>query len=163
MISPGMTDAAWHWPAGERFQSNANDPAVDTWALLRWEHAVPTHAAAFGIPVATPRDLLLGDPDVLVSRMTCVDEILGKRDVRVKAANSRKRTRWSYVSCTWPVLLVGMICSGGGPRGVRAGRDIGSVRPRAGISDLRSMAGSPPRTFRIRVRRFGGSGRSRRT
>lgn len=54
-------------PAGGRFRSNANDPRVDTRSLLRWEYAVSRHVADFGIPVATPRELLLGEPDVLVS------------------------------------------------------------------------------------------------
>lgn len=52
---------------GNRFQSNANDPTVDTRALLAWEHAVTGHVARFGIPVATPRELVLGDRDVLVN------------------------------------------------------------------------------------------------
>ncbi|MBS1693728.1 MAG: aminoglycoside phosphotransferase family protein [Actinobacteria bacterium] len=54
-------------PSGDRFQSNANDPAVDTRALLQWEHAVTQHVAGYDIPVATARDLILGDPDVLIS------------------------------------------------------------------------------------------------
>lgn len=52
---------------GGRFQSNANDRDVDTRALLRWEQAVTQHVAAFGIPVATPRELVFGETDVLVS------------------------------------------------------------------------------------------------
>ncbi|OLR93252.1 phosphotransferase family protein [Actinokineospora bangkokensis] len=54
-------------PVGGRFQGNANDPVVDTRALLRWENAVTKHVAGFGIPVATPRALVLGDRDVLIS------------------------------------------------------------------------------------------------
>jgi aminoglycoside phosphotransferase (APT) family kinase protein len=54
-------------PAGDRFQSNANDRYVDTRALLQWEHTVASHVAAHGIPVATPLELILGDIDVLVS------------------------------------------------------------------------------------------------
>lgn len=54
-------------PSRERFQSNANDPAVDTRALLRWEAAVTRHVASYGIPVAAPRELVLGEPDMLVS------------------------------------------------------------------------------------------------
>jgi aminoglycoside phosphotransferase (APT) family kinase protein len=54
-------------PADGRFQSNANDPAVDTRALLRWEYTVTRHVADHGIPVATPRELVLGEPDLLVN------------------------------------------------------------------------------------------------
>ncbi|GAA4425390.1 phosphotransferase family protein [Actinokineospora soli] len=54
-------------PIGPRFQSNANDPHVDTRALLRWEYAVTRHVAAHGVPVARARDLVIGDPDVLIS------------------------------------------------------------------------------------------------
>ena len=54
-------------PAGDRFQSNANDRYVDTRALLQWEYTVASHAAAHGIPVATPLDLIFGDIDLLVS------------------------------------------------------------------------------------------------
>lgn len=54
-------------PVGDRFQSNANDRYVDTRALLQWEYTVASHAAAHGIPVARPIDLIFGDIDVLVS------------------------------------------------------------------------------------------------
>jgi aminoglycoside phosphotransferase (APT) family kinase protein len=53
--------------SGERFQSNANDPAVDTRALLRWEYAVTRYVAGYGIPVASSRELVLGEPDLLVN------------------------------------------------------------------------------------------------
>ena len=52
---------------GERFQSNPNDRHVDTRSLLRWEYAVTRHLDRLGFPVATPRELVLGEPDVLVS------------------------------------------------------------------------------------------------
>lgn len=55
-------------PLGGRFQSNANDPDVDTRALLRREELITRHAAAAGLPVAEPVQLVLGAPDVLVSR-----------------------------------------------------------------------------------------------
>ncbi|MEO6085964.1 MAG: aminoglycoside phosphotransferase family protein [Umezawaea sp.] len=55
-------------PLCGRFQSNANDPDVDTRALLRREELITHHAAAAGLPVAEPVRLVLGAPDVLVSR-----------------------------------------------------------------------------------------------
>lgn len=55
-------------PAQGRFQSNANDPHVDTRRLLRWEHEVAGHLAGHGIAVAAPLELVLGEPDVLMSR-----------------------------------------------------------------------------------------------
>jgi aminoglycoside phosphotransferase (APT) family kinase protein len=55
-------------PLGGRFQSNANDPDVDTRALLRREELITRHVAAAGLPVAEPVRLVLGAPDVLVSR-----------------------------------------------------------------------------------------------
>jgi aminoglycoside phosphotransferase (APT) family kinase protein len=58
-------------PHGDRYQSNANDPDIDTRALLTWEHDVTGWLAARGIPVAVPLELAHtpGDalPDVLVS------------------------------------------------------------------------------------------------
>jgi aminoglycoside phosphotransferase (APT) family kinase protein len=55
-------------PLGGRFQSNANDPDVDTRALLRREELITRHVAAAGLPVAEPIALVLGEPDVLISR-----------------------------------------------------------------------------------------------
>lgn len=55
-------------PVGARFQSNANDPHVDTRTLLRCEHEITRYVAGHGIPVAAPLDLVLGEPDVLMSR-----------------------------------------------------------------------------------------------
>jgi aminoglycoside phosphotransferase (APT) family kinase protein len=54
-------------PVGGRFQSNANDRHVDTRSLLRWEYVVTRHLGRLGFPVATPRELVLGEADVLVS------------------------------------------------------------------------------------------------
>jgi aminoglycoside phosphotransferase (APT) family kinase protein len=54
-------------PVGERFQSNPNDRHLDTRSLLRWEYAVTRHLDRLGFPVATPRELFLGEPDVLVT------------------------------------------------------------------------------------------------
>ncbi|MEV7940789.1 phosphotransferase [Kitasatospora sp. NPDC088264] len=57
--------------ARQRFESNANDPHVDTRTLLRQEYAIAKHLAAHGLPVAQPRELVLADdpaaPDVLLS------------------------------------------------------------------------------------------------
>jgi aminoglycoside phosphotransferase (APT) family kinase protein len=65
--APDGSDVVLRTPAGGRFQFNANDGPVDTRSLLRWEHTVTRHLAGFGFPVARPRELVLGDPDVLVS------------------------------------------------------------------------------------------------
>ncbi|MFJ7906047.1 phosphotransferase family protein [Kitasatospora sp. NPDC096204] len=57
--------------AHRRFDSNANDPHVDTRALLVQEHAIARHLAEHGLPVARARELVLADdpgsPDVLLS------------------------------------------------------------------------------------------------
>ncbi|MFE4360270.1 MULTISPECIES: phosphotransferase family protein [Streptomycetaceae] len=57
--------------AHHRFDSNANDPHVDTRALLVQEHAIARHLAEHGLPVARARELVLADdpdsPDVLLS------------------------------------------------------------------------------------------------
>ena len=50
-VAPDGDRVVLRVPAGERFQSNANDPSVDIRSLLRWEHAVTRHVAAFGIPI----------------------------------------------------------------------------------------------------------------
>lgn len=60
-------------PVGERFQSNPNDRHIDTRSMLRWEHAVTQHLDRLGFPVATPRELVLGEPDVLVSDFVADD------------------------------------------------------------------------------------------
>ncbi|MFF7725529.1 phosphotransferase family protein [Streptomyces sp. NPDC008001] len=57
--------------AHRRFDSNANDPQVDTRALLVQEYEITRHLAAHGFPVAEPLELHLADdpasPDVLLS------------------------------------------------------------------------------------------------
>jgi aminoglycoside phosphotransferase (APT) family kinase protein len=65
--APDGSKVVLRTPAGGRFQFNPNDGHVDTRSLLRWEHAVTRHLDGLGFPVATPRELVLGDPDVLVS------------------------------------------------------------------------------------------------
>lgn len=65
--TPDGSKVVLRTPVGERFLSNANDRHVDTRSLLRWEHAVTRHLARLGFPVATPRELVLGERDVLVS------------------------------------------------------------------------------------------------
>ncbi|WP_405606853.1 phosphotransferase enzyme family protein [Streptomyces sp. NBC_00076] len=63
--------------AHRRFDSNANDPAVDTRALLVQEYRITRHLAAHGFPVAEPVELFLSDdsssPDVLLSRYVSDD------------------------------------------------------------------------------------------
>ncbi|MFD3513065.1 phosphotransferase family protein [Streptomyces sp. NPDC058657] len=57
--------------AHRRFDSNANDPQVDTRALLLQEYEIARHLAAHGLPVPEPKELVLADqpasPDVLLS------------------------------------------------------------------------------------------------
>ncbi|WP_394617063.1 phosphotransferase family protein [Lentzea sp. JNUCC 0626] len=65
---PAEGDVVLRVPVGGRFQSNANDPDVDTRRLLRWEHEVCGHLTGHGIAVAEPLELVLGEPDVLMSR-----------------------------------------------------------------------------------------------
>jgi hypothetical protein len=64
---PDGSKAVLRFPLGGRFTSDAIDRHVDTRSLLRWEHDVTRHLDRLGFPVATPRELVLGDPDVLVS------------------------------------------------------------------------------------------------
>jgi aminoglycoside phosphotransferase (APT) family kinase protein len=71
--TPGGPEVVLRTPAGGRFQSSVNDRHVDTRMLLRWEYAVARHLVAFGFPVAAPRELVLGDPDVLVSDFAADD------------------------------------------------------------------------------------------
>lgn len=54
-------------PVGGRFQSNPNDRYIDTRSLLRWEYEVTRHLHGCGFPVPTPRELVLGERDVLIS------------------------------------------------------------------------------------------------
>jgi hypothetical protein len=65
--APDGSKVVLRTPVGERFQSNPNDRHVDTRSLLRWEYVVTRHLDRLGFPVATPRELVLGEPDVLVS------------------------------------------------------------------------------------------------
>jgi aminoglycoside phosphotransferase (APT) family kinase protein len=65
--APDGSKVVLRTPVGGRFQSNPNDRHVDTRSLLRWEYAVTRHLDHLGFPVATPRELVLGEPDVLVS------------------------------------------------------------------------------------------------
>ena len=65
--APDGTKVVLRTPAGGRFQSNPNDRHVDTRSLLRWESDVTRHLGRLGFPVAAPRELVLGEPDVLVS------------------------------------------------------------------------------------------------
>lgn len=50
-----------------RFSSDVNDPYVDRRVLLRQEYDLTRHLAAYGVPVARPRELFLSaEVDVLV-------------------------------------------------------------------------------------------------
>ena len=65
--APDGSKVVLRFAPGGRYQSNPNDREVDTRSLLRWEYAVAQHLAGLGFPVAAPRELVLGEPDVLVS------------------------------------------------------------------------------------------------
>jgi hypothetical protein len=65
--APDGSKVALRTPVGGRFQSTPNDRHADTRSLLRWEYVVTRHLARLGSPVAAPRELVLGEPDVLVS------------------------------------------------------------------------------------------------
>ena len=65
--APDGSKVVLRTPVGGRFVSTPNDRHVDTRSLLRWEYAVTGHLDRLGFPVATPRELVLGQPDVLVS------------------------------------------------------------------------------------------------
>lgn len=60
-------------PTGNRFQANANDPHIDSRALLTWEYAVTRRLADAGLPVAVPRELVIGETDVLISEYVAAD------------------------------------------------------------------------------------------
>lgn len=60
-------------PVGGRFQSTPNDRHIDTRSLLRWEYAVTRHLGRLGFPVAAPRELVLGEPDVLLADFVADD------------------------------------------------------------------------------------------
>ena len=66
-VDPSGGVVALRASAGGRFRSNANDPDVDTRALLRREERIVRHVAAAGLPLAEPVALVLGEPDVLIS------------------------------------------------------------------------------------------------
>jgi hypothetical protein len=72
-LDPAGDPVALKVSAGARFGANANDPAVDTRALLQWEHDVTRHLSGLGFPVATPRELVLGEPDILVAEFLPAD------------------------------------------------------------------------------------------
>jgi aminoglycoside phosphotransferase (APT) family kinase protein len=65
--APDGSKVVLRTPVGERFQFSPNDGHVDTRSLLRWEYVVTGHLDRLGFPVATPRELVLGERDVLVS------------------------------------------------------------------------------------------------
>jgi hypothetical protein len=65
--APDGSKVALRTPAGGRFQSSPNDRHLDTRSLLRWEYTATRHLHRLGFPVAAPRELVLGEPDVLIS------------------------------------------------------------------------------------------------
>jgi aminoglycoside phosphotransferase (APT) family kinase protein len=71
--APDGSTVVLRTPVGGRFVSSPNDRNVDTRSLLRWEHAVTRHLDRLGFPVATPRELVLGEQDVLVSEFVADD------------------------------------------------------------------------------------------
>lgn len=66
-IAADGSEVVLRTPVGERFRSNANDRHVDTRSLLRWEYEVARHLHGLGFPVAAPRELVIGQSDVLIS------------------------------------------------------------------------------------------------
>lgn len=72
-IAPDGSKVVLRTPVGGRFTFNPNDRHVDTRSLLRWEYDVTRHLDGLGFPVATPRELVLGEPDVLVSDFVADD------------------------------------------------------------------------------------------
>lgn len=72
-IAPDGSKVVLRTPVGGRFQSDPNDRNVDTRSLLRWEYVVTRHLDKLGFPVATPRELVLSEPDVLVSDFVADD------------------------------------------------------------------------------------------
>lgn len=78
--------------APRRFDSNANDPGVDTRALLIQEYEITRHLSGFDFPVAEPLRLHLQDeadlPDVMVSRYVGDDgSSLDNRDLGRRLAH----------------------------------------------------------------------------
>jgi aminoglycoside phosphotransferase (APT) family kinase protein len=71
--APDGSKVVLRTPVGERFQSSPNDRNVDTRLLLHWEYVVTRHLGQLGFPVATPRELFLGEPDVLISDFVADD------------------------------------------------------------------------------------------
>jgi hypothetical protein len=67
-LTPEGVQVVLKTPTGGRFQSNTNDPAVDTRELLTWEYAVTRHLSARAFPTPRPRELVLGTPDVLITQ-----------------------------------------------------------------------------------------------
>lgn len=82
--APDGSRVALRTPVGGRFQLNPNDGHVDTRSMLRWEYVVARHLDRLGFPVATPRELFLGESDVLVSDFV-VDDGFGADQVALGA------------------------------------------------------------------------------
>lgn len=87
-FDPAGVPVVLRTPLHGRFQSNANDPDVDTRALLLREELITRHAATAGLPVAEPIALVLGEPDVLISRYV-PDDGRGADQVRLGALLAR--------------------------------------------------------------------------
>jgi hypothetical protein len=103
--APDGSKVVLRTPVGERFQSNPNDRHVDTRSLLRWEYVVTLHLGRLGFPVATPRELVLGEPDVLVSDFV-MDDGLGADQVTLGAL--LRRLHHSSPPPTPPVAAYGL-------------------------------------------------------
>jgi len=103
--APDGSKVVLRTPVGERFQSNPNDRHVDTRSLLRWEYVVTLHLDRLGFPVATPREMVLGEPDVLVSDFV-MDDGLGADQVALGAL--LRRLHHSSPPPTPPVAAYGL-------------------------------------------------------
>jgi Ser/Thr protein kinase RdoA (MazF antagonist) len=59
--------------AHRRFDANANDPLVDTRALLLQEHEITRHLAAHGLPVVKAKELALADEPASADALLSAD------------------------------------------------------------------------------------------
>jgi aminoglycoside phosphotransferase (APT) family kinase protein len=133
-------------PVGGRFQSTPNDPHVDTRSLLRWEYAVTRHLDGLGFPVATPRELVLGQPDVLVSDFVTDD---GRGADQAALGSLLRRLHHAPVPPLPPVAAHGLPAAGLVPRRIAdrfAGlaEFVSALPPAPPIEQLTAVLASRP-------------------
>src|SRR5215472_10999186 len=103
--APDGSKVVLRTPVGGRFQSTPNDRHVDTRSLLRWEYVVTRHLDRLGFPVAAPRELVLGEPDVLVSDFVADD---GRGADQVALGALLLRLHRSPPPPAWPAAAQGL-------------------------------------------------------